>query len=264
MQLNNWDDFINKLKDGKKTGKSKGVSVPCITNLLYAGAFDGLLEDRFQVKKDRFTVYNELFEEVKSALKSKAGLPSKKKTDTIGLEEVNSDLHLALWRQQVNPLSSFDLIGAHMGQLQMRGYTKDDQPGRLAWRKKDESTGIINFLMPDWQYIFKYLNTPVWTSFTHKDGMARLQFLGIVSESSKLRYADGQKEMIKFKIYIGKEFTDEIVIWPDRETGKIRDYWRETVKPGLIAIFTVKPTYYNGRYGASLLGFDSIGSRNYV
>jgi hypothetical protein len=261
--MNTWDDFIDKLKEGKKAGKTKGVTMSCITNLLYAGAFDELLADRLSEKKDRFVIYNELFEEAKTALGSKALKPKKKKTENVGLSDVNSDLHLALWRQQINPLSTYDLIDAYLPQLKLRGYSKDPSPGRIAYRKKHDN-GMIDFLMPDWNYVFKYINTPIWTMFTDRSGMGRLQYLGIVSEASTLNYQNGQKEMLKFKLYIGKEFTDEIVIWPDKETGRVKEYLKESIKPGLIAIFTVKPTYYRNKFGAAYINFDSIGSRGYA
>lgn len=260
----NWDNFIDKLKEGKKIGKTKGLSVPAITNLLFAGAFDDLIGgDDSNGYASKYQMYNRMFEDVKKALKSKASLPNKKKGEAIGLADVQSDLHLALWRQQVNPLSSFDLIGAYLPQLKLRGYERDSRPGTVAYKKKN-SDDTVNFLLPDWGYIFKYEGTPQWNAVTSKQGMGRIVYLGIVSEVNTLRWANGTKEMIKFKIYIGKETTDEIVCWPEHDTGKIREYTKESLKPGLIALFRVKPTTYQGRRGANLIDFDVIGGRTSV
>lgn len=245
-----WNEFCTKLREAKKAKKNKGLSVPVIATLLFGGAMDSMLEPGEVAGVD---TYKRMYEDVKAALGSKANLAKKKKTEMLGLIDVDGAVPLSLWRHQMNPLATFDIITTCKEDLKVYGFIDTNHPAYPMKRKASDNYKSPALLTPYWGKVFQ--NKMALDAF--EAGEYELAILGIITEATIKPYADGDKERLCFRLFTGTEYTDEITVWPTA-SGKIASQIRDSVKPMEIGFAVVRPKTWNGRPGATLLRWQKL------
>lgn len=244
-----WSEFLVKLKEAKIKKKNKGLQVPCITTLIYSGAFDSMIPTEWPKNHE---TYHRMYTEVLIALKSKANLPAKTKTAPIGLSDVNEqgETALELWRWSTNPLSSFDLVSRCLEPLKSYGfeyYLNGSDPTFKMYRPADQTRKRpASFVSDHWAAIFADRR-----AFELFNKTAELAVVGIVTETEMRPFGDG-KEMLKFRLYTGREYTDEIVVWPTYGGNTVNPVDVQNIKPMRVGTAIIKLTEFNGRPGGSL------------
>jgi len=244
-----WAEFIEKLADAKKR-KVKGLNIPTIANLLFGGAMDSMLPPGTEITIE---MYKGLFEEAKKALKSKASLAKKRKTELIGLGEVNGPVSLSLWRHQMNPLSHFDIISSCKENLKMYGFEDTKHAAYPMKRRASETYRTPALLTPYWGKVFQ--NKIALDAF--EAGEYELAILGVITSATVRPYADGTKDRLVFQLFTGTEHTDDIIVWPDRQ-GKIPEAITNSIRPLELGFAIVRPKTWNGRAGATLVKWHKI------
>jgi hypothetical protein len=243
-----WNEFIDALKLAKKEKKTKGISMQAISNLLFAGAMDSMIpEDRPR----NVETYTALFKEAKAALKSKASLGKRRKGEIIGLEDVGGATTLALWRQQMNPLASCDILSSNKRALGMYGFVEKDHPAYPMIMISENMAPTL--LSMYWNKVFE--NESAMAYFER--GSYNLAVLGLVTESVIRPYADGLKHRLTFKLFTGVDNTDEITVWPSKE-GKLNQALVDSIKPMELGFAIVKPKQWNGRNTATLVRWQKL------
>jgi hypothetical protein len=245
-----WDKFCADLKRAKKEKKSKGLSVPSIAALLYGGAFDSMLPEDKPRTAENYKIW---YDQARTALSSKASLAKKRKTELIGLADVDGPVSLSLWRHQVNPLSAFDIISTCRDDLKMYGFVDTSHQAYPMKRLASDSYRAPVLLTPYWAKVFQ--NKQALEAF--EAGEYELGILGVITDVQIKPYSDGAKERLVFRMFTGSEYTDEITVWPDR-TGKITEHIRGSVQQLEMGFAIVRPKSWNGRPGATLLKWQKI------
>lgn len=257
-KIKTWGEFTDALAVAKADGRNRGIQVPAIITLIYAGAFDGLAG----IEQPDLAKYAQMTDELRLALNSEAKPPKAKKGDIIGLDDIvatNDDSLLHLWRWTVNPLYEFDLL---------------DRVRGLAEQAKFNYGRVLPDPFVAYSFIFHYKRnhevylTDHWSSIFDSPAMmkkfnydAALAVPMIITETAPKTYGpEGEKkERWTFKGYTGHEFTDEIVLWPDLATT-VSDARRAMVAVKKVGIAIVKLSVFNGRRGASLIKWLPITS----
>ena len=247
--LMTWPVFVEKLVRAKKEKKNKGLAVPAITNLIFSGAFDGMLDSTPEDEAALINKYHEMYHEVRDALKSKASLPKAKKGEAVGLEDVASPASLAFWRYQINPLSKFNMLDLADHVLKGRGFDKNGGRGIFTHRRDPQAEGQKTEWVTDrWSDLFLMPKEgergAFWQSITK--GIQSVVLVGVISEAKTLRYANGTKERLSVSLYTGRENVRDLVIWPKKD-GRISEMQKATIKPPAWGLFWVRPQLWNGK-----------------
>jgi len=245
-----WDEFCATLKRAKKEKKIKSLSVPTIATLLFGGAFDSMLPADIPKTVENYKIW---YDQARIALASKASLAKKKKTESVGLADVDGPIALSLWRHQINPLSMFDIVPTCREDLKMYGFIDTNHKAYPMKRQASETYRSPVLLTPYWTKVFQ--NSAALAAF--EAGEYELGILGVITDVAIKTYADGAKERLVFRMFTGHEYTDEITVWPDRD-GRITDHMRGSVQPLELGLAIVRPKAWNGRPGASLLRWQKL------
>jgi co-chaperonin GroES (HSP10) len=261
----NWKEFINKLSEAKKLSKNSGISATAIYTLIFSGAFDSMCD-----KEPTLDDYKVMCDEVKFALKSKAKLPAPRKNEIIGIDGIKGPADLALWRQQNNPISVFDMISSYSSALKARKYeTNDHEHYPMAIRRNpNDKNSSKTYLTVKWSKVFE--DKVMFERFAGREDInadgkkIRLQprdflaVIGIVIESEIKKYGnDNEKERLVVKLYTGEEKTDELIKWPGKD-GKITPVDKSTFKVGHSLVLLVTPTIWNSRRGGTIKGVKKM------
>lgn len=247
-----WNEFLQKIKDANKLKKDKKLSIPVLAILIFSGTFDSFIEEDIEPGVE---IYRSMFEELKKAKKSKASLPPKKKGESIGLDEVKSMLQLSIWRAQRSPIvKKVDFEPFLEAALKNFGFSRVHKEGSIfkfargadRTNNKPEVLGTAN-----WSKLFADKNR----LDLFKDGR-QLMIYGVVTDTKLLRYGPmKEKERLVFRIFTGQETTDELVLWPSRDTGFISEAIKHEIKDGSTGFCLVKPTTYRDKPTATIVRF---------
>ena len=249
-----WNEFLNKLSDAKHAKLNKGLSVPAITTLIYSGAFDDSVQDL--TPANRLDTYLKMYQEVREALDSDAKLPSRKKGDVLRIADITGDITLALWRSQSNPLTDFDLLNSdnvtkwlkfhHGFEKHHHEVVKWHIPSSEKYGKKP------GHLIDKWSWVFE--NDYLYDAYSRRDSKIDLMVFGVVIDP-EIKIYQGYKERLAFKIFTGREYTDEITMWPDSEDGKISDVTKQMIVTGAVGLAVVKPSKFAGKKTGTIQKF---------
>jgi hypothetical protein len=88
-------------------------------------------------------------------------------------------------------------------------------------------------------------------------GKYGLFIIGLITSVEIKTYADGQKERLVIHLFTGREYTDEIILWPD-DTGKISEYHKSTIIPKSFGMAMIFPKQWNGRCNATLKAWKTL------
>lgn len=256
-----WDEFVQKLTDAKKQKKTKGLSVPTLTLLIYSGAFDEMVGD-FEGKRPE--KYTKMYQDVKKALKSKAALPAKKKDDIYSISQITSESQLLVWRHQVNPTTQFSFVEHCEMSLKNNGYNICMRGWLEATKQHVNSAGNHLFetlIAGDWSKIPEDNNHPIIRDLL--SGRRHLGAIGVITSVSKVSYYnnDMQKEMMKINLFNGHGHIQDLIVWPE-ENGKVNSFMQIDAKKGTTGIIDVRVSINkkNGRRSYSVHSWHSFAS----
>lgn len=256
-----WEEFIKKLSQAKKEKKNKGLSVSSITNLIYSGAFDSMVEGIKPIKESPLLSYHQMYEEVKDALKSKASLPKATKTQIIGLSEVNTIAGLNFWRYESNPLHQFDMLKLAETSFKERGFEETNLKQFRYSRNPADKDQRMEWVTDKWSEIFNMPKTgprgAFWMALTK--GVQGLVIVGVIAKSEIKTYSNGQKERLVVSVYNGRETVRDLVVWPDRKgDGKISEYAKSTLRAPNFCMLWVRPSLWNEKKNGTIEKWEQM------
>lgn len=247
----NWNDFIEKLKQAKTEKKNKGLSVSTIVTLIYSGAFDGMVEN---LEKNPINRYKIMFNDVTSALGSKASLPKKKKTEILGIIDIKNVVDLAIWRHQVNPFGGFSILDFYRDNLRLMGYM-DRNVGRSMVKPSTEKTNP-SFLIDQPSYVYDYgVDSAFFKAF--KERKSNLDIIGVISDVKLRKWQNNTKEMLCITLFTGMETLGNLVIWPKSGENEISEV-HKSLKTGDVGIITIIPNIRNNAPGGSVIKWTNL------
>ena len=259
-----WSEFTGKLVEAKKLGVNNGLSVPCIANLIYAGAFDEMIGGEPDSTK-MVSTYTSMYEEMRDSLKSKAKLPGSNATMSIGLDEVKNEVQLGLWRYIANPMSKFNFIEYCQDSLAARGFcelTRQqkrvglDEAFLLHHTGNTDNYPIPSYLIEKWGVGFtKQFGLNIYNKI--KNGERSVSMVGIITVSQKTTFADGAKKRLKIEFYNGNEVVKDLVVWQDRISGKFPAF-TYTMNKMSYGVITVKPGMWGSKRTGTIIGWDKF------
>ena len=106
--INTWEELLTVIKDAKKCEHKKSIKLDArsLYTMLYSGHFDSLFDHALTAND-----YEVLAPQLAKALGSKDQLPKATKTQKYGIIDIKgSTLTLRLWRNQSNPIYSFNFL----------------------------------------------------------------------------------------------------------------------------------------------------------
>lgn len=270
-EVENWVHFLLKLSDAKKAGVTKGISVPAITRLIYAGAFDSMIPDDHSGRIDgkvTYETYEKMHEEVKRALKSKASLPKASKTQSLGIDSIDSNITLLRWRAQASPTFRFNLSELYKNNLENLGFIEhkptDAVSKSVVLYKRDRNLGKNRvertLLIRSWEGLWslskkdidRFLVKSVQAGGTEYEFY--VAFLGFVTEKETRFYSENAKEMLRVKLYLGEDHTDYLIKWPEWGHDRVSESVKMRLDPRRPVLVRVKPTIWKDKYyGGSIV-----------
>ena len=251
----NWNEFINKISEFKKEG-STGLNAPALIRLVYSGAFDSMLSpDHFKIPAaDRYPI---LVKDILSALKSKATMPKKSKTDLLGITDITSPGHLMLWRYMVNPFVKYDVADYMISFLKTHGFQRPSiQEGDITWFKPESSTNTRVDIRYNWRYFFTKKN--LFDMYKNVDRL--IAVAGIIVKAEKRMY-QGDKESLVVQIFNGHEYTDDLRMWPGSD-GKLNKAVVAQLTKCSMGLAIIKPSKFRDKPSGTLVSWIKLHGTN--
>lgn len=262
----NWQDFLLKIRTYKSTKiQEEKLNASTAMRLIFAGAFDSMVEPDTLKPLNIVATYRRMCDELVAALKSSAKLPPAKPKELCGIADIHNEANLNSWRFTSNPLVTYDLAGKMERELDAIGYRKHISGKSRPYtvfklvddleNGKDKSRdrgGPITFILSSWKDVFE--DEGIVKAI--ESNQVRVGILGVVTSQEAKPYGDN-KVRIVLKLFTGVEDTDDIVIWPDRNSGQIEPLMRAIV-PNEHGIALISPKVWNGKYSASLVKWVPI------
>lgn len=265
-----WNDFISKLKKAKTEKRIVGNVAGAFINLIYSGAMDSLTPEG---KKPSLETYNIMFEDLRKALNSKANKSKKRKSEMLGLVDVNHNITLGVWRFQNSPITQFNLRKYCTTLLESKGFkflNKDSKDIRGFMKLSRDLDGEvcrkIMFITDDWQKYFE--NPDLKELFIENKGYRiteiernnnietekekfQLIMLGVVVEKT-ISYTRTGKQRMDIALFTGKEKTGNITFWPERGEAKLDERIISDIKLLNVYAISVNLSEYMGNPGANV------------
>ena len=250
-----WDEFLQKIRTYKETCVAGQVNLRAnsLITLLYAGAFDGMIG----IDRPSVEVYRLLGKELLSALGSKASMPKAKKGDLIGMDKIESNLDLHVWRSSINPTYKFNLIGEFDAFLRNLEFRREDLASPYAYRRASVGRIPETFIFRDVKTL--YLNDEYDYFFRTKKALVGV--FGVVMDF-KVRTTKNGSEMGLFKLFTGTDTTENIYVWPPWRKDQEGNFKRQEFLPREITaalrgnkagLALVKASYWNNTRQLTLL-----------
>lgn len=260
-----WTEFLDKIVAFKNYAAARQLNLNAgsLTTLLFAGAFDSMIESPTVLT---YKDYHQLCTNLKKALGSKAELPGAKKNEALGIEDIDSEIKLNMWRYQANPLHRFSLVDHFSGFMAAEGFEKANAiDKKLIFRRrapesdadrspKDRERAVE--VWSSWRYVFEnnqlFKHHSIWV-----DGSGRkiypetkLGFLGMIQQVTLRPLKDG-RESYTFRLFLGGETTDELRVWSN-EQGFVPHAIRQHLKNGNVGVGICRISKYNDKPSGSL------------
>jgi hypothetical protein len=239
-----WQDFLEKVSVFKKDYRSGQVTlnVGSLATLIYSGAFDYMVTG-----KPDHADYRRMAEEIKNALGSTAKPQKAKKGEIYGIEDIDSDLLLDVWRRSVNPLYQFDFISKLKGFIEKEGFVEfDNVKAREVLPYIKKSTRPPYALSTAWSQLFEDpdYRSPFFRRATYDQNGRPQQvrwhtaLIGLVV-NAEIKKIKGDRDSLVFQLNIGAETTGPIRVWPN-EHGFVPYEFTSTIKKGAIGLAYIK------------------------
>lgn len=249
----NWLDFLDKLRSGQKAGMKLGVNIGALTKLIFAGAFNGMIKELPEYSKmPAWQRCVRMADETTKALKSTGKLPKRTKNEPIGLNEINNDVGLVLWRHMANPLFTHNLTTLYPEHMRMvfgfeankRGNT---QKVPMVKEPADGRAGT------DLLSAFIYAFESAAMSAAYKKGQRNAAVMGIIVKTEARKY-QGHKKFLSVTFFDGYHEYD-VTLWPPFGASEFNQATAAALKPCAYGLFVIKPDLYKGKRGGTLVKF---------
>jgi len=256
-----WSEFLEKVKLSKKAKIDANLSTTCITSLIFAGAFDSMIDEDVPANGD-IKLYTQMYEDAKKALGSKAKMPTKSKIQLIGLDEVKNERQLGLWRFSANPMSKFDFSPYCKEWLARRGFCELSEMKKKAgyhrnfplYHEETDTFPYAGYLINHWQGIFENDFELVTKAFLDKAYMACL--VGVVVSAEKVTMKSGKKRM-KVDFYNGYGIIRGLNIWPTWGSDSMPKF-TGSLKKMNFGMLVVSVNVYNGHNGGNIVDWMEV------
>lgn len=250
--VRNWKEFINKLEKASSYG-IKGFQVPAVCKLIYSGALDTLI-DNPPFNKDILGIYNSMFEQVRTTLRSKANIPKRGKTEYIGLSEVRDLSQLSLWRWQSSPIYRFSVADLYAEELRREGFEPFHDPKNpiVRYLHRDPKNPAKNKLIVErWDDIFAMENSRLFDLATNQE--RDLYMIGFVTDVTRRSYGEKKdKAMLKISVMTGQTNAEGLVLWQERETGDFDPKMKIDLTVGNVCLIKIIPSVRGGFRGGTI------------
>lgn len=216
-------DLMAKTKADKR--KDIKLDVGTLSALLFAGAMDELLSET-----PNYKLYITKRDEMAKVLKSKAALAKKKKNESIGLDDVDSDLKLNLWRMQANPLHHFSFARFFEGALKNRGFVLTGGKNMIAEKIDNGTHHQI------WASCTSLENPQIkrMLQIREKEAVYHFYLLGQVVERNHV--AGPNKKRLSFNVFTGEDVSPRITMWPPYKQNDIAPVTLQSLQKGSIGL----------------------------
>jgi hypothetical protein len=243
-----WTDFLGILKKYKTLDTEElHLDAGSLLTMLYAGELDSIIECDPTVEN-----YSLRGAEIKKAMGSKAQDKKAAKNEDYGIVDINesgSDIVLKLWRSESNPVYQFSWMEILHEQILAAGY-KRRKSDHLIPYSRDLGGDKRHDIWSSWGSLCN--NGKAISAYLGAQYVISPSFVGIIVESSKMRYSNGLKEAIKFSIFTGTDETETITCWPKKDENKVNEAIARSLKKGAIGIAAVNLKMWNDRVSPSL------------
>lgn len=242
-----WPEFLESIKDFKTNYASKQLRLDfgSLSKLLYAGAFASMFGKDLNFEETQIAI-----EELRKALGSKAELGKAKKTELFGTSEIESDIRLLLWRNQVLPTTKFQLADYFKNaitQLGLRETGNENMPF---------SNNSVD-LWSSWNMVLS--EAPVYRFYMQKPAPKNIAFVGMIEEVTPFYYKEGTKEALRFKLFTGIDCIPSVVVWAERD-GKVHPVLKKSLVKKAYGIAILRLQDYKGEVTSNLIEWNTIRS----
>lgn len=238
-----FEDLLEKVKDLKKNyepGQIK-INVPATMALIMSGAMDSLFGKALSVQERLDAI-----KKFKDAANSEAALPSSR-TDSIGMNEIDSEFTRNLWVSAINPLHMFKICDHYRQALESMGFVDTKRPN-MRYRKLNPGVGGAIDVFGSW----KSLNDPrAIRIYSSKNNRNQPAIVAIYKGYETKTFGAGRKYR-KLKFHDGSSL-EEGLMWPERNSSsfdRILEMKLESAKG--------KPCLVIGRMTFSAKGYRSF------
>lgn len=251
----NWNEFLDKIKEAKKRKIKLGFNANVVTRLIFSGTFNHMIAELPEyTNMYPYKRYQRMVEEILAVMKSKAKLPKATKTEMIGIEDIDSDAKLILWRHLTNPLFRYPLSNI-LGEWAQKehGFRLDPSSNPRArimtLNFPDDAKKTSLDLYSQWDHVFDSIHS----MDMYKKGERMACVLGITL-SATVRWTRTGKQCLDVVIFDGcHEY--KITLWPPRGQTTFSPAKRSKIKPCKAGLFLIKPSTWRGEKGGSLINF---------
>lgn len=239
-----WIEFLDSIKNLKNNYASKQVKVDfgTLSKLLFAGAFSSMFDHELSFEEIQVAV-----EELKKALGSQAELGKANKTELFGTEDIDAQIRLLLWRNQVLPTTKFQLSDYFKNALIQLGLRE----------KADENNPFSNNsidLWTSWNSIVN--NAHVNRFYLQRCPPKNPAFIGMIEDVSTFNYKEG-KEALRFRLFTGIDCVPSIVVWAERD-GKVHPALKKMLVKKSYGVAIVSLKLYREDITANLIEWHNI------
>lgn len=255
MQINTWEDLLEKLAHVKEEKLLPGLRVGPMVVAIYSGGLDSILQPLIDSHGSHINAYNQAYKDVIKVTGSTAKLPKKNKNDFIGLDEVSNDAQLAAWRNQNSPIGVFPFLNTMKSELEILGFKYDEN--RHNYRKSDPVKNTLDIATDEWEKLYSFIGSSYWDQIQSRN--FRFHVVGVTTSVEVRKFSNNTKEMMKLSFFTGRESVSDVILWPDWGQDRIDAFLKMIIKPGEIFLFEAVPTFKNGRKGGRLVGAKKIG-----
>jgi hypothetical protein len=242
-----WPEFLESIKDFKANYASKQLRLDfgTLSKLLYAGAFASMFGKDLNFEETQIAM-----EELRKALGSKAELGKAKKTELFGTSEIESDIRLLLWRNQVLPTTKFQLADYFKNAITQLGLRATGNENMPFSNNSIDLWASWNTVMSD-PHVFRF--------YMQKPAPKNCAFVGMIEDVTMFYYKEGTKEALKINLFTGIDNIPSIVVWAERD-GKVHPLLKKALVKKAYGIAEIRISDYKGEISANLLNWNTIRS----
>lgn len=244
--MTTWAEMLDIIKRSKKDLEKGQVHLDAgsLVTLLFSGGFDEMFGGSLDVEG-----YREKALELKKALGSKAADKKAAKHESYGIEDIHSDIILHLWRNQSNPIYSFDWLELLRDDVLKTGFQEFKSPiiPFIKYTHKDTRRQDL------WTSWGGMANNPKASTSYLLDPSRTPAIIGAVTDVKKFSYAGGSKEAMRFKVFTGHDHSESITCWPDKGSDRINLITRERLVEGAVGIAVLRLSMWNDKLSPNLI-----------
>jgi len=242
-----WNEFLDNIKNLKANFAAGQLRLDfgTLSKLLYAGAFASMFGKDLNFEETQIAI-----DELRTALGSKAELSEAKKTELFGTQDIDSQIRLLLWRNQVLPTTRFQLASYFKNAITQFGLRETSNELMPFGNNSIDLWTSWNILLSDPKY-FRF--------YQQKPAPKNPAFVGMIEEVSTFNYKEGKNEALRFKLFNGTDCIPSIVVWAERD-GKVHPVLKKALVKKAYGLAILRLQEYRGETTCQLIEWNTIRS----